>query len=115
VVEDFADAVVLVTGCGSGIGAACARRLAGAGAAVLVADLDLDSARAVADELPGDVLAVEVDVADPDAVDAVQRAHPVGRLGTAEEVARVVCWLAHPSATFVTGGYYPVDGGYLAR
>jgi len=41
--------------------------------------------------------------------------HPLGRLGTAQEVAEMVLWLASPRASFVTGSYYPVDGGYLAR
>jgi NAD(P)-dependent dehydrogenase (short-subunit alcohol dehydrogenase family) len=42
-------------------------------------------------------------------------AHPIGRLGRAEEVAELVTWLASDRASFVTGAYYPVDGGYLAR
>lgn len=42
-------------------------------------------------------------------------AHPIGRLGTPEEVAELVLWLSSLKASFVTGAYYPVDGGYLAR
>jgi NAD(P)-dependent dehydrogenase (short-subunit alcohol dehydrogenase family) len=41
--------------------------------------------------------------------------HPIGRLGEANEVAELVAWLSSDKASFVTGSYYPVDGGYLAR
>jgi NAD(P)-dependent dehydrogenase (short-subunit alcohol dehydrogenase family) len=41
--------------------------------------------------------------------------HPIGRLGEPEEVAELIVWLASDKASFVTGSYYPVDGGYLAR
>lgn len=41
--------------------------------------------------------------------------HPIGRLGRADEVAELVSWLSGDAASFVTGAYYPIDGGYLAR
>jgi NAD(P)-dependent dehydrogenase (short-subunit alcohol dehydrogenase family) len=41
--------------------------------------------------------------------------HPIGRLGRSEEVAELVVWLASDKASFVTGSYYAVDGGYLTR
>lgn len=41
--------------------------------------------------------------------------HPIGRIGRVEEVASLVVWLSSDEASFVTGAYYPVDGGYLAR
>lgn len=41
--------------------------------------------------------------------------HAVKRLGNPEEVASLVSWLSSDKASFVTGSYYPVDGGYLAR
>jgi NAD(P)-dependent dehydrogenase (short-subunit alcohol dehydrogenase family) len=40
--------------------------------------------------------------------------HPLGRLGTSEEVAKVVRFLLSDDASFITGGYYLVDGGYTA-
>jgi NAD(P)-dependent dehydrogenase (short-subunit alcohol dehydrogenase family) len=41
--------------------------------------------------------------------------HPIGRLGRSEEVAELVVWLSSDRASFVTGAYYAVDGGYLAH
>jgi NAD(P)-dependent dehydrogenase (short-subunit alcohol dehydrogenase family) len=41
--------------------------------------------------------------------------HPMGRLGNAEEVAELALWLSSDKASFVTGSYYNVDGGYLAQ
>lgn len=41
--------------------------------------------------------------------------HPIGRLGTSDEVAELVMWLSSERASFATGTYYPVDGGYLAQ
>ena len=52
---------------------------------------------------------------DEAALTAIAALHPVGRLGTSEEVAELVAWLASDASSFVTGSYYPIDGGYLAR
>ncbi len=41
--------------------------------------------------------------------------HAVQRLGTATEVANLVAFLASDKASFATGSYYPIDGGYLAK
>jgi NAD(P)-dependent dehydrogenase (short-subunit alcohol dehydrogenase family) len=49
------------------------------------------------------------------AYDMLVSLHPVGRLGKPEEVAELVIWLSSEKASFVTGAYYPVDGGYLSR
>jgi NAD(P)-dependent dehydrogenase (short-subunit alcohol dehydrogenase family) len=50
-----------------------------------------------------------------EARDGLVALHPIGRLGRAEEVAELVVWLSGERASFVTGAYYPVDGGYLAQ
>ena len=41
--------------------------------------------------------------------------HPINRLGESEEIAELILWLASEKSSFVTGSYYPIDGGYLAQ
>jgi len=41
--------------------------------------------------------------------------HPVGRLGRSEEVAALTCFLLSDEASFITGSYHLVDGGYVAQ
>lgn len=54
-------------------------------------------------------------VTSASAHDALLAAHALGRLGQPKEVAELVAWLASDRASFVTGAFYPVDGGYLAK
>ncbi|MCH5671449.1 SDR family NAD(P)-dependent oxidoreductase [Streptomyces gilvus] len=86
----FDGRVALVTGAGSGIGAAAARRLAAQGARVLVADIDGRAAQAVAKELPR-AHPLTVDVAQPaqvdEAFDELVRRH--GRLDVVVHAAGV--------------------------
>lgn len=40
--------------------------------------------------------------------------HPLGRLGRSEEVSHLVCFLLSDEASFITGSYHLVDGGYTS-
>jgi len=51
---------------------------------------------------------------DESRLDALVAQHPVGRLGTVDEVAALVSWLAGPESSFVTGAVYTVDGGFTS-
>lgn len=52
---------------------------------------------------------------DKDTLHYLETQHAFQRLGKPEEVAELALWLASDRSSFVTGAYYPVDGGYLAR
>jgi len=47
-------------------------------------------------------------------IDNMRTRHPIGRLGTPEEVASAVVWLSSPGASFMTGHGLVVDGGRMA-
>jgi NAD(P)-dependent dehydrogenase (short-subunit alcohol dehydrogenase family) len=51
----------------------------------------------------------------PESRQSLVALHPIGRLGEPEEVAELVTWLCSEKASFVTGAYYAVDGGFLAQ
>ncbi|MFJ9950397.1 SDR family NAD(P)-dependent oxidoreductase [Kitasatospora sp. NPDC091207] len=51
----------------------------------------------------------------PEYLAAIERRHPMGRLGAPAEVAAAVVFLASDDASFITGAVLPVDGGYLAQ
>jgi NAD(P)-dependent dehydrogenase (short-subunit alcohol dehydrogenase family) len=51
----------------------------------------------------------------PDLEQQVVGRHPVGRLGTADEIAAAVIWLCSDAASFVTGHAMVADGGYIAQ
>jgi NAD(P)-dependent dehydrogenase (short-subunit alcohol dehydrogenase family) len=52
----------------------------------------------------------------PDAmVKPIVDLHPMGRMGTPEEVAETVLWLCSDAASFITGSSILIDGGYTAQ
>jgi len=55
------------------------------------------------------------DSLDKATLDYLASQHAMQRLGTPKEVAELALWLASDKSSFVTGSYYPVDGGYLAK
>jgi rhamnose utilization protein RhaD (predicted bifunctional aldolase and dehydrogenase)/NAD(P)-dependent dehydrogenase (short-subunit alcohol dehydrogenase family) len=68
--KSLARQVAVITGGGSGIGAATAKAMAKEGAEVAILDRDLDAAKAAAKKIGGKALAVECDVTDPKSVRA---------------------------------------------
>jgi len=52
---------------------------------------------------------------DKETLTFLETQHALQRLGKSEEVAELALWLASDKSSFVTGSYYPVDGGYLAK
>jgi len=52
---------------------------------------------------------------DEAAQEAISGLHAMKRLGKPEEVAALVCFLASDEASFITGSYHVVDGGYTAQ
>ena len=46
---------------------------------------------------------------------AITALHPLGRLGTPDEIAQAVVWLSSDAASFITGQAIAVDGGYVAQ
>jgi NAD(P)-dependent dehydrogenase (short-subunit alcohol dehydrogenase family) len=73
--------------------------------AVCPGTIDTEMARASAAREPDGVQA---------ALERYGRAHPIGRIGTGQDIANVVVFLASAKASFMTGEYVCVDGGYMA-
>jgi NAD(P)-dependent dehydrogenase (short-subunit alcohol dehydrogenase family) len=52
---------------------------------------------------------------DPARRAAIEKLHPMGRLGQPDEVAAAAVWLCTPEASFITGHPLLVDGGYVIQ
>jgi len=115
----FAGKRALVTGAGSGIGAAIAHVLEAQGADVVAADISgTDVHLDVRDEAT--VAAVARDVVrrlveeSGESLDELTARQPLGRLGTPDEIGEAVASLASDAASFVTGSVLVIDGGLTA-
>ncbi len=51
----------------------------------------------------------------PETLKYVAGLHPIQRLGRAEEVSALTCFLLSDRASFITGSYHLVDGGYVSQ
>ena len=67
--------------------------------------IDTHLVRTIASKEPGD---------SDELIQQWGQTHPVGRVGTPDDIANVVLFLASDKASFITGEYVNVDGGYMA-
>jgi NAD(P)-dependent dehydrogenase (short-subunit alcohol dehydrogenase family) len=55
------------------------------------------------------------ETANPEMVEAVSEATPMGRIGEPEEIGDAAVWLCSDDASFVTGETMVIDGGYVSQ
>ena len=73
--------------------------------AICPGTIDTPMVRTSAAQEPGDI---------EETLQRYGRDHPMGRIGTGQDIANVVLFLASDKASFMTGEYVCVDGGYMA-
>jgi len=54
-------------------------------------------------------------MADEQARQRAATMHPIGRMGTPEDIASLALYLASDESSWVTGSVFTIDGGYTAR
>ena len=64
---------------------------------------------------PGFIKTPLLSAVPKEALEPIAQLHTLKRLGESKEVATLVTFLASDEASFITGNYYAVDGGYLAQ
>ena len=70
---------------------------------------------AMGDQVKGMMMAMGMAQNDEEAALAIGETHPVGRLGSVEEVAEAILFLVSDAASFMTGSELVIDGGLTAR
>ena len=64
---------------------------------------------------PGFIKTPLLSAVPKEALEPIAQLHALKRIGESKEVATLVTFLASDEASFITGNYYAVDGGYLAQ
>ena len=73
--------------------------------AICPGTIDTEMVRTIAAQEPGDI---------EETLGKWGKTHPIGRIGTGQDIANVVLFLASDKASFMTGEHVCVDGGYMA-
>jgi NAD(P)-dependent dehydrogenase (short-subunit alcohol dehydrogenase family) len=64
---------------------------------------------------PGAFPQREIQISNPDFIEALAKRIPLGRIGRPEEISGVVTFLASQASSYITGSDISVDGGWTAR
>jgi len=96
---------IVITGASRGIGAATAKVLAAKGHDLCI---NYHQRQDLADAV---VQQVHADGGEPNRIERVKGAIPMGRGGEPEEVAYAIAWLLSNEASYVTGSFTDIAGG----
>ena len=73
--------------------------------AICPGTIDTDMVRTVAAAEGGDI---------EESLDRYGAGHPIGRIGSGQDIANLIMFLASDNASFMTGAHVVIDGGYMA-